>query len=360
MLSLSRLIWVSVRGGLFLFLIAFFSDLCQVGGALSAPGGHLFPQRHLRLSARDHGPAGRRRAFRIRRGRALAVFAVTRLVDDPSLAVPLKLGWPWGWPRIHWQVFDGGPSAGGGHGGDPGHPAPCRRTPVVAARTWPGGRFLAVILSLGWNRIWFEYPAPEGRRLSRVGRFSPGPAEVLGLRCGVEGFVLMALRPLFVTFVSRRGGGDVCRVSVLLFQHFFSRGRAREASSSSPPFPPVRVQGMIPLADEVRERAAPSPDAFQRLSTPGKRNRPTLIHGRGSVVGGRKDFEATGRVAAGREGSRHEHSLPTDEQGNRVAWSSRWPNGRPSRERLPLLRQEGLPPDLRPDPRRGPADPGAA
>ncbi|QLA17657.1 HPP family protein [Desulfolutivibrio sulfoxidireducens] len=245
-ISLTRLLWGSAGAGLFLLLIAFFSDLCQVGVLYPPLAATCFLSAtcvYLRVARPRQVIAGH---FVSAVGGLLAVFAVTRLVDDPALAVPLKLGLAVGLATVFMQVFDADHPPAAATAAIPAIlPLPVDPLSLPVHMAW--GAVLAVLLSLAWNRIWFEYPAQEDGACPAWGGIHMDRAEVLGFGACVAGFVLMALRP--VSPFAYLAGVVVmfAGVSVLLFQHFFTAeivcGDPPSDLSGRPPLPPVRGPG---------------------------------------------------------------------------------------------------------------------
>ncbi len=248
-ISLTRLLWGSAGAGLSLLVIACLSEICRVGVLYPPLAATCFLSAtcvYLRVTRPRQVVAGH---FVSAAGGVLAVFAVTNLVDDPALAVPLKLGLAVGLATIFMQVFDADHPPAAATAAIPAIlPLPVDPLSLPVHMAW--GAVLAVILSLAWNRIWFEYPAPEDGVRPAWGGFHMDRAEALGLAVCVAGFVLMALRPL--SSLSYLVGVVVmfAGVSVLLFQHFFSaeivRGDPPSDLSGRPPSPLSGVQGDDP------------------------------------------------------------------------------------------------------------------
>ena len=81
---------------------------------------------------------------------------------------------------------------------------PLPMEPLLLPLHMAWGAVVAVLVALAWNRIWFDYPAPEDEGCSTCLGFHQNRMETLGLGLSVLGAVLMCLRPLSRSAVPSR------------------------------------------------------------------------------------------------------------------------------------------------------------
>lgn len=212
-ISLSRLIWGSAGAGLFLFLTALVSEACQVGVLYPPLAATCFISAacaYLRVARPRQVIAGH---FVSTVGGLAAVFAVNWAVSDPALALPLTLGLAVALAAALMQIFDADHPPAAATAVIPAIlPLPADTLVMPVHMAW--GAVLVVMFSLAWNRVWFEFPAPE-EGACRTRRLCLERIELAGLGLCAAAFMLMALRP--VSALCYRAGMWVMLAGVAAF-----------------------------------------------------------------------------------------------------------------------------------------------
>ncbi|KUG27673.1 hypothetical protein ASZ90_002460 [hydrocarbon metagenome] len=245
-ISLSRLIWGSAGAGLFLFLVAAVSEACRVGVLYPPLAATCFISAacaYLRVARPRQVIAGH---FVSTVGGLAAVFAVKWAVSDPALALPLTLGLAVALAAALMQVFDADHPPAAATAAIPAIlPLPADTLALPVHMAW--GAVLVVGFSLAWNRVWFEFPAPEDGECASRRRFGLERVELAGLALCAAAFALMALRPVSEGCYLAGMWVMLAGLATLLAQPFVSGvvvgGEAQECppdQSSVPPAPSVR------------------------------------------------------------------------------------------------------------------------
>ncbi len=194
-ISLSRLIWGSAGAGLFLFLAALVSEACGVGVLYPPLAATCFISAacaYLRVARPRQVIAGH---FVSTVGGLAAVYAVNWAVSDPALALPLTLGLAVALAAALMQVFDADHPPAAATAVIPAIlPLPADTLVMPVHMAW--GAVVVVGFSLAWNRVWFEFPAPEDGACASRRRFGLERMELAGMALCAAAFGLMALRPL--------------------------------------------------------------------------------------------------------------------------------------------------------------------
>jgi len=242
-ISLSRLIWGSAGAGLFLFLAALVSEACGVGVLYPPLAATCFISAacaYLRVARPRQVIAGH---FASTVGGLAAVHAVNWAVSDPALALPLALGLAVALAAALMQVFDADHPPAAATAAIPAIlPLPADTLVLPVHMAW--GAVLVVGFSLAWNRVWFEFPAPEdGVSVSRR-RFGLERIELAGLVLCAAAFALMALRP--VSALCYRAGMWVmlAGVAALLAQPFVTGKLVGGEGQECPPGLPEPLLGV--------------------------------------------------------------------------------------------------------------------
>jgi hypothetical protein len=200
-ISLSRLAWGSLGGGLSLALIALLSRLCGVGVLfpplaatcfISAACAYLRVARPRQVIV-GHLVSSVAGILAVAAGDALAnAFGGP---DPAAWAVPLKLGLAVGLAAIFMQLCDADHPPAAATAAIPVLlPLPCAPLLLPLHMAW--GAVLAVAFALAWNRVWFEFPAPEAEAGPTCLGLHQGRLETVGLGLCLLATVLMGLKPL--------------------------------------------------------------------------------------------------------------------------------------------------------------------
>lgn len=231
-ISLSRLAWGSLGGGLALAVIALCSRASGVGVLYPPLAATCFINAacvYLRVARPRQVIVGHLVSSA---AGLLAVLAVDALVQAlPTGAVlPLKLGLAVGLAAVFMQVFDADHPPAAATAAIPAIlPLPVEPLLLPLHMAW--GAVIAVLCALAWNRVWFTYPPPEGEDCPLCLGLHQNRAEVLGLGLCVLAGVLMGLRA--VSAPCYRAGLWVMLAGglVLMLQHF---AEVRVATGDAP------------------------------------------------------------------------------------------------------------------------------
>jgi hypothetical protein len=182
-------------GGLFLFLLALCAPACDIPLlypplAASCFIGAACP--YLRVARPKQVIIGH---FVSAVGGLAGIALAEALVSAPTLLVALKLGLAVAFAAALMQIFDADHPPAAATAAIPAIlPLPVDAWLLPLHMAW--GATLIVLLTLLWNRIWFEYPAPEPECPTRWLGLCLERSEVLSLAVCLAGFALMAFKPL--------------------------------------------------------------------------------------------------------------------------------------------------------------------
>ena len=208
-ISLSRLFWGSVGGGLLLAVVATFSRLTGVGVLFPPLAATCFINStcvFLRVARPKPVIVGH---FVASIGGLAGVWVGDYIGGDTEYAVALKLGLAVLFAAFLMQVFDADHPPAAATAAIPAIlplPMPSYLLPVNMA--W--GATIAVLFALAWNRIWFEFPARDAENSIRnYGLFMP-KGQVVSLCLCTAGLILMSLKGICPT------GGRIGQWTMLL------------------------------------------------------------------------------------------------------------------------------------------------
>lgn len=233
-ISLARLLWGSLGAGLFLYGIALLSDTCGVGLLYPPLAATCFINAtcvYLRVARPKQVIVGH---FVSTVGGLLAVHLVTTIVSSPSLLIPLKLGAAVCLAAVFMQLFDADHPPAAATAAIPAI-LPLPADPLFLPLHMSWGAVLVVVFSLFWNRIWFDFPAPEDQACPRSLGLAMSWAEAWGLVLCILATVLMGLKPLALQCYYAGLGVMGLGLTVLTLYHFFDLVIVlRDPPSSSP------------------------------------------------------------------------------------------------------------------------------
>jgi hypothetical protein len=220
-ISLSRLVWGSLGGGLGMGAIALLSWACGVRvfyPPLAATCFITAACAYLRVA--------RPRQVIVSHLVSSAAGLLTILAGDTlagwlsaDFALPLKLGIAVALAAAFMQIFDADHPPAAATAVIPVIlPLPVEPLLLPLHMAW--GAVVAVLVALAWNRIWFDYPAPEDEGCSTCLGFHQNRMETLGLGLSVLGAVLMCMRPLSQPLYQVGLGVIFLGTIVLMLQHF--------------------------------------------------------------------------------------------------------------------------------------------
>jgi hypothetical protein len=235
-ISLSRLLWGSLGGGLALAAIALCSRASGVDVLYPPLAATCFINAacvYLRVARPrqvivGHLVSGAAGLLAIQAGGALSGWLPT------AAGLPLKLGLAVALAALFMQLFDADHPPAAATAAIPVL-LPLPMEPLLLPLHMAWGSVIAVLAALAWNRVWFDYPAPEGEGCPRCAGLHQTRAETLGLGLCVLATALMGLRPLWPglyqagLLVMLLGG------LVLMLQHFAQVSLVSEPTSGRCP-----------------------------------------------------------------------------------------------------------------------------
>ncbi|MBU0943837.1 MAG: HPP family protein [Proteobacteria bacterium] len=194
-ISLSRIIWGSLGGGLLLTIIGILSISTGIAVLYPPLAATCFINStcvYLRVARPKPVIVGH---FVASIGGLAGVWAGEFLAGGTELAVPLKLGLAVLFAAILMQVFDADHPPAAATAAIPAIlplPMPVHLFPVYMA--W--GATITVLFAFAWNRVWFEFPAKDDdHRIKHAGLFMDR-SQILGLGFCVLSFVLMSCKEI--------------------------------------------------------------------------------------------------------------------------------------------------------------------
>ncbi len=196
-ISLSRLTWGSLGGGLTLGIIALLSKACDVGVLYPPLAATCFINAtcvYLRVARPRQVIVGHLVSTV---AGLLAVFGVDALLRwlPQGSGPPFKLGLAVALAAVFMQVFDADHPPAAATAAIPAIlPLPADTWVLPLHMAW--GSVIAVLCALAWNRVWFAFPAPECDGAPMCFGLHQGRMETLGLGVCVLGAVFMGLRPV--------------------------------------------------------------------------------------------------------------------------------------------------------------------
>jgi len=220
-ISLSRLAWGSLGGGLTLAVIAIFSRGSGVGVLYPPLAATCFINAtcvYLRVARPRQVIVGHLVSSVAGLLAVLAGDALVQALPAPAI-LPLKLGLAVGLAAVFMQVFDADHPPAAATAAIPAI-LPLPMAPFLLPLHMAWGAVIAVLCALAWNRVWFTYPPPEGEGCPLCLGLHQGRAEMLGLGLCVLAAVLMALRPLSEPVYQAGLLGMLAGGLVLMLQHF--------------------------------------------------------------------------------------------------------------------------------------------
>ena len=220
-ISLSRLAWGSLGGGLTLAVIALVSRGCGVGVLYPPLAATCFINAacvYLRVARPRQVIVGHLVSSV---AGLLAVLAGDALIQalPPGAILPLKLGLAVGLAAVFMQVFDADHPPAAATAAIPAI-LPLPVAPMLLPLHMAWGAVIAVLCALAWNRVWFTYPPPEGEDCPLCLGLHQGRLELLGLGLCVLAAVLMGLRAVSVPCYQAGLWLMLAGGCVLMLQHF--------------------------------------------------------------------------------------------------------------------------------------------
>lgn len=253
-ISLSRILWGSAGGGVFLALIALASQATGVGVLYPPLAATCFigaTCTYLRVARPKSVIVGH---FIATVGGLLGVAAGNLLFAGTALAVPAKLGLAVLLSAALMQVLDADHPPAAATAAIPAIlplPAPALLLPLHMA--W--GAVLAVAFGVVWNRFWFECPPPEEGCERTWFSLGMDRADILGTGICLAATLLMCAKPWSEAVYNAGLWTLLAGLGVMSLHHFFG---ARVLVS--------RTDGTCPLAAPL-QTGGPGPDSGSKEVT---------------------------------------------------------------------------------------------
>ncbi len=219
-ISLSRLVWGSLGGGILLALIGILSGATGIAvlfPPLAATCFIVTTCPHLRVARPKPVIVGH---FVASICGLAGVFVGEALGVGAEYAVAVKLGLSVLFATVSMQLLDAD------------HPpaAATSAIPAILPLSMPEyllpfymawGATIAVIFSYGWNRVWFEFPAKDkDNQKKNYGLYMEKP-QIVGVALCSASFILMSFLHMSKTAHSIGIVGMLSGVTVLATHHFF-------------------------------------------------------------------------------------------------------------------------------------------
>lgn len=234
-ISLTRILWGSLGGGLALALIALASRTCDVAVLYPPLAATCFIGAacpHLRVARPRQVVAGH--LLSSLAGVAAVAAGNALAGGQPDIALPLKLGLAVALAAALMQLCDADHPPAAATAAIPALlPLPVEPWLLPLHMAWGG--MLASLIALGWNRLWFDFPPPEGEGCPACLGLRQGRAETVGLGLCLLGFLGMATRPLSVTLYGLGLTLTALGGAVLSLQHFAGATVHSGGRGHSPP-----------------------------------------------------------------------------------------------------------------------------
>lgn len=220
-ISLTRIVWGSVGGGLLLSIIGIFSQITHIGVLYPPLAATCFINAtcvYLRVARPKSVIVGH---FVSTVGGLLGVYIGSILFTGSELLVPAKLGLAVLFAAVFMQVTDSDHPPAAATAAIPAIlplPAPALLLPLHMA--W--GAVIAVIFAVAWNRFWFECPVPEDDQCgSWFGLYMEKP-DIIGTMICIFAFLLMCAKPWLPWFYNSGMVVMLLGLLVLSFHHLFT------------------------------------------------------------------------------------------------------------------------------------------
>lgn len=226
-ISPSRIVWGSVGGGVLLLLIGVFSSVCQVGVLYPPLAATCFINAtcvYLRVARPKSVIVGH---FIATVGGLIGVHAGDFLAGGTQWLIPVKLGMAVLLASAFMQALDADHPPAAATAAIPAIlPLPTSELVLPLHMAWGG--VIAVVFGLIWNRVWFEYPAPEKDTPRPLLGLHISKADLTGSAICIGGFMSMCLRPLSEVVYEAGLWIMLAGVLVLSTHHFFGATVVRD------------------------------------------------------------------------------------------------------------------------------------
>jgi hypothetical protein len=199
-ISLTRIIWGSIGGGLLLLIIAIFSQFFGIGVLYPPLAATCFINAtcvFLRVARPKAVIVGH---YISTVGGLTGVFFGSLLFSGSDLLIPMKLGLAVMFAAVFMQVLDADHPPAAATAAIPALfpiiPPPCENILLPLHMAWGG--VIAVIFAIIWNGMWFGWPIDDHKPGTHwFNCFRCHRSDILGTGICISGFFLMCIKIWF-------------------------------------------------------------------------------------------------------------------------------------------------------------------
>ena len=224
-ISLTRIIWGSIGGGLLLLIIAIFSQLTGVGVLYPPLAATCFINAtcvYLRVARPKSIIVGH---FISTIGGFLGIFLASIIFQETDLLIPMKLGFAIMFAAIFMQILDADHPPAAATAAIlalfPIIPRPCSDLVLPLHMVW--GSVITVIFAIIWNRPWFDWPVEDGHSDHHTCiNLNMDKPDIIGTIICTIGFILMCCKPFLEIIYEIGLWVTLLGVIILSVHHFFT------------------------------------------------------------------------------------------------------------------------------------------
>lgn len=223
-ISLTRLAWGSIGGGLYFCIIAILSQLTGIGvlyPPLAASCFILASCVFLRVARPKSVIVGH---FISAIGGVMGVLLANLIFLGTDLLIPMKLGFAVMFASVFMQILDADHPPAAATAAIPALfpiiPRPCVDFVLPLHMVW--GAVIIVVFGVLWNRLWFEWPVDDGHNNLTWFNLNMDQPDLLGTIICIGGFIFMCFKSLSEEIYILGLWITLIGVCVLSFHHFFT------------------------------------------------------------------------------------------------------------------------------------------
>lgn len=223
-ISFSRIVWGSLGGGLLLAIIAFFSSLTGIEVLYPPLAATCFINTtcvFLRVARPKSVIIGH---FVASIGGLAGVWLGSVLGGGTEYVIVFKLGFAVMFAAVLMQLFDADHPPAAATAAIPAVlplPMPAYLLPINMA--WAGT--LAVLFSLAWNRLWFDFPAKDVDNQVKTFGLHMSMPQIKGVVLCVGGFIFMSFNQILPLAYTLGGAIMLLGLFILGTHHIFEMKR---------------------------------------------------------------------------------------------------------------------------------------
>jgi len=230
-ISLTRIVWGSLGGGLLLCIIGIFSQITEIGVLYPPLAATCFINAtcvYLRVARPKSVIVGH---FVSAIGGLLGVSLGTILFSGSDFLVPAKLGFGLLLAAVFMQITDSDHPPAAATAVIPAIlPLPVKALFLPLHMAW--GAVLAVIFAVAWNRFWFECPVPDDEASSTWFGLQMDKPDIAGSMICIFAFFLMCTKPWLPWLYKSGMAVMLLGLLVLSFHHLLTPLLVRDREPS--------------------------------------------------------------------------------------------------------------------------------